>query len=106
MEDKFLSRQCQDIQKGFSPGVLRWVPTGLGFRDQGRECTSLVFAYQSTLNRGAPIGCVHSILGVTDQVSPYEAITKGFQFRKKLCSEYFFGIENPLLWRHMEILDQ
>ncbi len=42
--------------------------------------------YLSTLNNGAPIGCAHSILGVSDQVSPHEAIIiKGFRFKKKLC---------------------
>ena len=55
---------------------------------KGREWSRLVFAYPVTFNSEAPIGCVHSILGVTDQVSPYEAIKRGFWSRKKLCSEY------------------
>ncbi len=36
-------------------------------------------AYLSTVNNGVPIGCAHSILGVSGQVSPYEAITNGFR---------------------------
>ena len=41
---------------------------------KGPEWTSLLFAYPSALNNGAPIGYTHSILVVTDQVSPYEDI--------------------------------
>ena len=72
-----------------------WASCSLGPKGVSEE--DWYCAYPSTMNSRVPTGCAHFILGVTDEVSPYEAITKGFSK---------FGIKNPLLWLHMEILDQ
>ncbi len=37
-------------------------------RHKGVSEEDWYYAYPSTLNNRAPIGCVHSILGVTDQI--------------------------------------
>ncbi len=54
---------------------------------QGFKGVSEQAWYLPNLNSGAPVGCAHSIFGVTDKVSPYEEITSGFLFQNNLCSE-------------------